>query len=123
MHELGESVSSGAYYQIIMLLASLDSLKVQVLLTLSHIYPRTVSGSELTTLLGYSSKARTIYRGVLDALEEERYIRVERQSKKQFSICANAQHPVIQELIELSINHGNAYANNLIKMLQGRNLQ
>jgi hypothetical protein len=104
-------------YRLIMVLSSLDTLKVNIIITLAHIAPQPVSGTELTHLLGYSPKARTIYRGVLDELEEMELINVNKV-QHTYSISANRSHPIMAELIDLALDHGGGYANNLLGLLE-----
>lgn len=105
-------------YRLIMVLSSLDSLKVNIIITLSHIAPKQVSGTELTKLLGYSPKARTIYRGVLEELEEMDLIKVTK-SQHTYSISANRSHPIMSELMDLALEHGADFTNNLLDTLEG----
>lgn len=110
------------FYRLIMVFSSLEPLKLKLLLILAHLSPQRVSASELTMLLGYSKKARTIYRGVLDELERDEFILVEKITPKHFSISINQHHPIMGELIELAINEGESYTDQLTTMLMERGL-
>ncbi|MHA2403390.1 MAG: hypothetical protein ACXADH_10405 [Candidatus Kariarchaeaceae archaeon] len=70
------------FYRLLMVFSSLEPLKLKILLILAHLSPQRVSASELTMLLGYSKKARTIYRGVLDELQADGFIIVEKLTPK-----------------------------------------
>ncbi len=108
------------FYQLLMVFTSLEPLKLKILLILAHLSPQRISASELTMLLGYSKKARIIYRGVLDELESANYIIIDRIKTKHFSIQLSPHHPVMADLIELAINEGEEYTDNLSKMLMER---
>ncbi|MHA2169131.1 MAG: hypothetical protein ACXAB7_04485 [Candidatus Kariarchaeaceae archaeon] len=110
------------FYRLLMVFSSLEPLKLKILLILAHLSPQRVSASELTMLLGYSKKARTIYRGVLDELQADGFIIVEKLTPKHFSIQISHQHPVMAELIELVINEGDHYSDQLNRMLMERRL-
>ncbi|MCY3411264.1 MAG: hypothetical protein INQ03_06445 [Candidatus Heimdallarchaeota archaeon] len=109
---------SKIYYQLILVLGSLTPLKIRILLLLSHLSPTRVSATQLTALLGYSKKSRIIYRGVLEELEEEQFIDIERISKKKFSIQINLNHPLMKELVELCFDFGETYTDNLLDMME-----
>ncbi|MHA2251744.1 MAG: hypothetical protein ACXAD7_15375 [Candidatus Kariarchaeaceae archaeon] len=108
------------FYRLLMVFSSLEPLKLRILLILAHLSPQRVSASELTMLLGYSKKARTIYRGVLDQLQEDGFIVVDKITPKHFSIQISPHHPVMAELIELVIDDGDEYTNQLVQLLSER---
>lgn len=114
---IDDVVTSERYYQLLLVISTLEPLKANIVMTLAHIAPSRISGTELTMMLGYSRKARTIYRGVLDDLEEHNYIILERQGK-QYSIGINNNHPVMNELIQLSMSHGEDMRNSLYDLLE-----
>ncbi|NVM32022.1 MAG: hypothetical protein HWN65_24490 [Candidatus Helarchaeota archaeon] len=93
-------------YQLILALSSYTELKRKILLCLAHIYPRAVSGAQLTSMIGYSGQARTLYRGVLDRLKADDVIFLDRMTPKLFSIRINHKHHLMKLLIELSQTHG-----------------
>ena len=113
-----ESVSYSAadVYRLLMIFSGLEPLKANILLVLTHIAPQQVSGAELTKLLGYSQKARTIYRGVLDDLQEDGFILVNKQGN-QYSIGIDQSHPLVKKMYELVQAEGGAYTNQLTDLL------
>jgi len=56
-------------YDLIMSLLSLSEIQRRVLISLAHIYPKAASGKQLITLIGYSGKAKSLYRGPLERLK------------------------------------------------------
>ena len=103
-----------------MVLSSLEPLKLKILQALAHLNPQRVSASELTLLLGYSKKARTIYRGVLEELENDQFIIVDRLTPKHFSIQISPKHPLMAILIEVAVNQGEEYSSSLHQILMER---
>ncbi|MHA2501844.1 MAG: hypothetical protein ACXAE3_03150 [Candidatus Kariarchaeaceae archaeon] len=111
------SFSASDVYQLLMVFSRLDPIKSNIILILAHVAPQKVSGAELTQLLGYSQKARTIYRGVLDELEDEGYIIVSKR-KNQYSIGIDQNHPLVKRLYELVLTEGTLYTNQLVDKLE-----
>jgi hypothetical protein len=109
--------SAEEIYRLFMVLSRMDPLKSNILLILAHIAPQKVSGAELTQLLGYSQKARTIYRGVLDELVEGGYILLLKH-KNQYSIGIDQGHPLMMKLYELALDEGREYTDKLIEKLE-----
>lgn len=109
--------ASERYYQLLLVISSLEPLKSNIVLTLAHIAPARISGAELTVMLGYSKKARTLYRGVLDELKTKEFIIMEKQ-QKQYSIGINHNHPIMKELIELCGTFGEDYRSTLYDVLE-----
>ncbi len=93
-------------YQLILALSSYTELKRKIILCLAHIYPRAVSGTQLTSMIGYSGQARTLYRGVLDRLNEDDVILLDKMTPKLFSIRINHNHHLMKLLIELTQTYG-----------------
>ncbi len=93
-------------YDLIMSLLSLSEIQRRILISLAHIYPRAASGKQLITLIGYSGKAKSLYRGPLERLEKEELILVDRLTPRLHSIRVNHLHPLISYLIELIEAHG-----------------
>ncbi len=93
-------------YDLIMSLLSLSEIQRRILISLAHIYPRAASGKQLITLIGYSGKAKSLYRGPLERLEKEELILVDRLTPRLHSIRVNHLHPLISYLIELTEAHG-----------------
>ncbi len=114
---VSKEFSEERYYRLLMVLSSLEPLKLKILQVLAHLNPQRVSASELTLLLGYSKKARTIYRGVLDDLEKDSFIIVDRLTPKHFSIQISPKHPLMSILIEIAVNQGEEYSSELHQTL------
>lgn len=93
-------------YDLIMSLLSLSEIQRRILVSLAHIYPRAASGTQLITLIGYSGKAKSLYRGPLERLEQEELILVDRLTPRLHSIRVNHLHPLIAYLLELIEAHG-----------------
>ncbi len=90
-------------YDLLMSLLSLSEIQRRILISLAHIYPRAASGKQL---IGYSGKAKSLYRGPLERLEKEELILVDRLTPRLHSIRVNHLHPLIGYLIELIQTHG-----------------
>lgn len=108
------------YYRLLLVLSSLEPLKIKILQVLAHLSPNRISASELTILLGYSKSARTIYRGVLEELEQDGFIVLEKLTPKLFSIQIANQHPLMNTLVELAIEYGESYSQQLHQALEER---
>ncbi|MFW9831809.1 MAG: hypothetical protein ACFFD8_08540 [Candidatus Thorarchaeota archaeon] len=93
-------------YDLIMSLLSLSEIQRRILISLAHIYPRAASGKQLITLIGYSGKAKSLYRGPLERLENEELILVDRLTPRLHSIRVNHLHPLIAYLLELIQSYG-----------------
>jgi hypothetical protein len=105
----GVSIDRGKdSYDLIMSLLSLSEIQRRILISLAHIYPKAASGKQLITLIGYSGKAKSLYRGPLERLEIEELILVDRLTPRLHSIRVNHLHPLIGYLLELIQVHGNA---------------
>jgi hypothetical protein len=93
-------------YDLLMSLLSLSEIQRRILISLAHIYPRAASGIQLITLIGYSGKAKSLYRGPLERLEQEELILVDRLTPRLHSIRVNHLHPLVAYLLELIEAHG-----------------
>jgi hypothetical protein len=96
-------------YEMILLLSTLGANKIRAVLILAHIYPKAITATQLSNLLGYSMKARTIYRGILDDLEERKLIFLDRLTPKVASIRLNHENPILKRLIDLAKQYGDKY--------------
>lgn len=103
-------------YRMMITFSRLEPLKINILLILSHIAPKRVSGQQLTYLLGLSQKARTIYRGVLDEMAEERLIHYVKVGKS-FSIQLNLDHNLLKDIQEIVLTEGIEFTNTLLARL------
>lgn len=93
-------------YELIQLFASLNSTRRAILLALAHIYPRSVSGVQLSRLIGYSGKSRSLYRGVLSHLQENELILIDELTPKLYAIRINNEHPLLSVLVALCRTYG-----------------
>ena len=100
------NLDSQKVYDLILAFASYTEVKRKILVCLAHIYPQAVSGTQLSKMIGYSGKARTLYRGVLDRLKEDNVILLDKLTPKLFSIRINHNHHLMKLLIDLSQAHG-----------------
>ncbi len=94
-------------YELVQLMSSLNDTRRAILLALGHIYPRSVSGVQLSRLIGYSGKSRSLYRGVLSHLQENNMIQIDQLTPKLYSIRINNEHPLLTLLVEMCREHGN----------------
>ena len=96
-------------YELLLLLSTLGANKIRAVLILAHLYPKAITATQLSTLLGYSMKARTIYRGILDDLQERELIFLDKLTPKVASIRLNHENDLLKRLIDLSKTHGKDY--------------
>ncbi len=94
-------------YELIQLLVSLNDTRRAILNALAHIYPRSVSGVQLSRLIGYSGKSRSLYRGVLSHMEENGLILIDQLTPRLYAIRINNEHPLLSLLINLCKKYGN----------------
>ncbi|MHA1450431.1 MAG: hypothetical protein ACTSP4_13540 [Candidatus Hodarchaeales archaeon] len=93
-------------YKLFMIFGSLDVLRIKIILILVHLFPKQVSCSKLSFLLGYSKRARSIYRGVLPDLEKKGLITICRTQKNNYRVSVNYDNPFMFHLIKLTAKHG-----------------
>ena len=93
-------------YELLQLMSSLNDTRRAILLSLAHIYPRSVSGVQLSRLIGYSGKSRSLYRGVISHLKENELIQIDQLTPKLYAIRVNNEHPLLSVLVELCRAHG-----------------
>ena len=96
-------------YELLLLLSTLGANKIRAIMILAHVYPKAVTATQLSTLLGYSMKARTIYRGILDDLQERELIFLDKLTPKVASIRLNHENELLKRLIDMAQNHGKEY--------------
>lgn len=96
-------------YDLLLLLSTLGSNKIRAILVLAHQYPKAVTATQLSMLLGYSLKARTIYRGILDDLQERDLIFLDKLTPKVASIRLNHENPLLKSMIDLAQKYGAKY--------------
>ena len=106
-------------YNLLLTLHSYNTAKRKVLLTLAHIYPRSVSGTQLAKMTGYSTKANVLYRGPIEELETDKLILVDRLTPKLYSIRINHEHPLMNLFIELSREAGEEIRTQFLEFIDG----
>ncbi|TFG09961.1 hypothetical protein EU538_03405 [Candidatus Thorarchaeota archaeon] len=93
-------------YEVIQLMSSLNDTRRAIVMALAHIYPKSVSGVQLSRLIGYSGKSRSLYRGVLSHLSEDKLILIDELTPKLYAIRINHEHPLLEFLVEICKEHG-----------------
>lgn len=93
-------------YELLQLMSSLNDTRRAILLALAHIYPRSVSGVQLSRLIGYSGKSRSLYRGVMSHLTENEMIQIDQLTPKLYAIRINNEHPLLSVLVNLCKTFG-----------------
>ncbi|MFW9806763.1 MAG: hypothetical protein ACFFFK_08550, partial [Candidatus Thorarchaeota archaeon] len=110
--------SDATVYELIQLMASLNDTRRSILLALAHIYPRSVSGVQLSRLIGYSGKSRSLYRGVISHLKENEMIQIDQLTPKLYAIRINNEHPLLNILVNLCKVHGEYSRKMYLKALE-----
>lgn len=110
--------NDASVYELIQLMASLNDTRRAILLALAHIYPRSVSGVQLSRLIGYSGKSRSLYRGVISHLKENEMIQIDQLTPKLYAIRINNEHPLLTILVDLCKEHGNHSRKLYLKALE-----
>ena len=105
-------------YELLQLMSSLNDTRRAILLALAHIYPRSVSGVQLSRLIGYSGKSRSLYRGVISHLKENELIQIDQLTPKLYAIRVNNEHPLLSVLVELCRSHGESARKIYLKALE-----
>ncbi|MHA2366085.1 MAG: hypothetical protein ACXAC7_19150 [Candidatus Hodarchaeales archaeon] len=89
-------------YELFLCLQSLDEIGRSVVMTLSHIYPKQVSATQLSELAGYSRQSKYIFKsGVLETLEKENLIQISRPSKRLSLIQIHPNHKILVKFTKL----------------------
>ena len=101
-----------------MLLTSLSEIKRRIVLALAHLAPKAVSGIQLTMLIKYSGKSRTLYRGVLDELASDGLILADKLTPRLYSVRTNHENPLMQVLTDLTKNYGMELRTLYTKMIE-----
>jgi hypothetical protein len=110
--------NSESVYELIQLLSSLNDTRRSILTALAHIYPRSVSGVQLSRLIGYSGKSRSLYRGVIAHLTENEMIQIDQLTPKLYAIRINNEHPLLSVLVNLCRAHGEQARRLYLKALE-----
>ncbi|MGQ4871215.1 MAG: hypothetical protein ACP6IT_05205 [Candidatus Thorarchaeota archaeon] len=93
-------------YELIQLMSSLNDTRRAIIMALAHVYPKSVSGVQLSRLIGYSGKSRSLYRGVLSQLQEDNMILIDQLTPKLYAIRINNEHPLLRVLVEMCKEFG-----------------
>ena len=101
-----DEATNSSIYEFVQLMSSLNDTRRAILLALAHIYPRSVSGVQLSRLIGYSGKSRSLYRGVISHLKENEMIQIDQLTPKLYAIRVNNEHPLLSVLVELCRANG-----------------
>ena len=104
-----DSIEEKFDYELLLLLSTLGANKIRAILVLAHLYPKAITATQLSSLLGYSMKARTIYRGILEDLQNRELIYLDKLTPKVASIRLNHDNPLLKRLIDLSKQYGEKY--------------
>ena len=105
-------------YELLLLLSTLGANKIRAILVLAHLYPKAITATQLSLLLGYSMKARTIYRGILEDLQNRELIYLDKLTPKVASIRLNHDNPLLKRLIDLSKKHGEKYLDVINELME-----
>ena len=106
MSTMTDEDSLQSVYELVQLMSSLNDTRRSILIALAHIYPRSVSGVQLSRLIGYSGKSRSLYRGVLEHLQENKMIMIDQLTPKLYAIRINNEHPLFTLLVEMCRKYG-----------------
>lgn len=115
---MDSDTSDEPVYELIQLMSSLNDTRRAILLALAHIYPRSVSGVQLSRLIGYSGKSRSLYRGVISHLKENEMIQIDQLTPKLYAIRINNEHPLLTILVDLCKVHGKLSRKMYLKALE-----
>ena len=116
--KVDSDTSDEPVYELIQLMSSLNDTRRAILLALAHIYPRSVSGVQLSRLIGYSGKSRSLYRGVISHLKENEMIQIYQLTPKLYAIRINNEHPLLTILVDLCKVHGKLSRKMYLKALE-----
>ena len=105
-YKMEDEATHSSIYELVQLMSSLNDTRRAILLALAHIYPRSVSGVQLSRLIGYSGKSRSLYRGVISHLKENEMIQIDQLTPKLYAIRVNNEHPLLSVLVELCRANG-----------------
>jgi hypothetical protein len=93
-------------YELVQMLSSFNETRRAIIMALAHVYPKSVSGVQLSRLIGYSGKSRSLYRGVLAYLQDDKLIHIDELTPKLYAIRINSEHPLLGVLIGLCKEYG-----------------
>lgn len=116
--KVDSDTNNASVYELLQLMASLNDTRRAILLALAHIYPRSVSGVQLSRLIGYSGKSRSLYRGVISHLKENEMIQIDQLTPKLYAIRINNEHPLLSVLVSLCRVYGKSATRMYTKALE-----
>jgi len=114
------NIDASDAYNLLLTFHSYNTAKRKVLLTLAHIYPKSVSGTQLAKMTGYSTKANVLYRGPIEELENDELILVDRLTPKLYSIRINHEHQLMQLFITLCREAGEEIRTQFLEFINTR---
>lgn len=97
---VGENTTKLKYYRLLLLLNSASDLERDILICLAHVYPKSISVTQLATMIDVSIKAKTLSRGVLKRLHDTGYILLDKLTPKLYSIRINHEDGLMALLID-----------------------
>lgn len=107
MHELQNNgyFTKMELYDVIRLLLDLDSLEKLIFVSLIKIFPNAINISDLTRLIGYSSKSKHVSRSnVLKNLENQKIIKLSKQQKSKL-VYLNSENKIVSKIISIFMNN------------------
>ncbi|MHA1992392.1 MAG: hypothetical protein ACW981_07155 [Candidatus Hodarchaeales archaeon] len=111
-------ITSDEIYELFLLFQSLDEISRSVVMVLTHIYPKKVTGTQLSQLAGYSKQSKYIFKsGVLESLEQERIIEIIRPTKRLLLIQIDTEHSLLIKFAKLCELKGKILSERLLKKL------
>ncbi|NWF95480.1 MAG: hypothetical protein HXY34_05020 [Candidatus Thorarchaeota archaeon] len=105
-------------YELLQLMSSLNETKRAILMALSHVFPKSVSGVQLCRLIGYSGKSRSLYRGILAHLEEDKLIMIDHLTPRLYAIRINNEHPLLALLVRMCREFGDSARATYLSVLE-----
>ncbi|MFX0102737.1 MAG: hypothetical protein ACFFCS_24430 [Candidatus Hodarchaeota archaeon] len=114
---MNTSKDNSKQYKLVMLLNSISDLERDILICLCHVYPKSISATQLARMIDVSIKARTLSRGVLKRLNESGYILLDKLTPKLYSIRINHEHEILSSLVKLCKEEGEALRQFFLKKI------
>ncbi len=103
-------ISSSEIYDFFLLFKKLDSIKQSFLMVLLHSYPKPLTVKQLLKFSGYSDKSKHAFKyRILDTLEEENIIRIERPGNKIFLISINNKNELLMKFTDIFVLEGKLF--------------
>nr|MDO8113832.1 hypothetical protein [Candidatus Sigynarchaeota archaeon] len=112
-----EDTTKLKYYKLLLFLNSASDLERDILICLSHVYPKSISATQLATMIDVSIKARTLSRGVLKRLGDAGYILLDKLTPKLYSIRINHEDSLMSLLVD-TCKAGDAVRESYLKKIE-----